>query len=121
MFHGDEASFKARGVFVTMIDSAHDPLEPWTPCKRGDWCYEHVGGHGSLELFDFGYAALHRPGERLRGLSGTPDYVAPEVLSWYEGDGSPEPEPPADAERCIEYDASTLATKVSCFRSVWTS
>ena len=26
------------------------------------------------------------PGERLRGLSGTPDYVAPEVLSWYEGD-----------------------------------
>ena len=41
---------------------------------------------GSLKLIDFGYAALHKPGERLRGLSGTPDYVAPEVLSWYEGD-----------------------------------
>ena len=30
-------------------------------------------GTGSLKLIDFGYSALHQPGERLRGLSGTPD------------------------------------------------
>ena len=64
---------------------------------------EAVDGTGSLKLIDFGYAALHRPGERLRGLSGTPDYVAPEVLSWYEGDGTSENE--AEPAR-IEYDAS---------------
>ena len=65
------------------------------------------GADGSLKIIDFGYAALHHPGERLRGLSGTPDYVAPEVLSWYEGDepaedespgGAPPPEPPPQLE-----------------------
>ena len=69
------------------------------------------GADGSLKIIDFGYAALHHPGERLRGLSGTPDYVAPEVLSWYEGDepaegespgGAPPPEPPPQ----LEYDSS---------------
>ena len=57
---------------------------------------------GSLKLIDFGYAALHKPGERLRGLSGTPDYVAPEVLSWYDGDDEGILPPPSN----VEYNAS---------------
>ena len=45
-------------------------------------------GLGELKIIDFGYAAILEPGAQLRGLSGTPDYAAPEVLSWYdEGDG----------------------------------
>ena len=56
------------------------------------------GAVGSLKLIDFGYAALHKPGERLRGLSGTPDYVAPEVLSWYEGDEDGALQPPTNDE-----------------------
>ena len=34
---------------------------------------ERTDGTGSLKLIDFGYAALHKPGEMLTGLSGTPD------------------------------------------------
>jgi hypothetical protein len=71
------------------------------------------GGAGSsslcLKLIDFGYAALHQPGERLRGLSGTPDYVAPEVLSWYEGEGADDRATAAGGARPperAEYDAS---------------
>ena len=64
-------------------------------------------GVGSLKLIDFGYAALHKPGERLRGLSGTPDYVAPEVLSWYEGDDADAASKAAAYPGGgVEYDAS---------------
>ena len=63
---------------------------------------ESADGALNLKIIDFGYAALHEPGERLRGLSGTPDYVAPEVLSWYEGDEAD----PSQAPEQVEYDAS---------------
>jgi len=43
-------------------------------------------GSNSVKLIDFGYAGLWSAEKPLTGLCGTPDYVAPEVLTWYEED-----------------------------------
>jgi serine/threonine protein kinase len=60
-------------------------------------------GSSEIKLIDFGYAGVWEPQKQLTGLCGTPDYVAPEVLSWYEGDPEGEPDP---NELRLEYDAS---------------
>lgn len=44
-----------------------------------------------MKLIDFGYAGLWRPDKQLTGLCGTPDYVAPEVLTWYDDDDNGTP------------------------------
>ena len=36
-----------------------------------------------IKLIDFGYAGHCKPDMPLRGLCGTPDYAAPEILTWY--------------------------------------
>ncbi|XP_013408928.1 serine/threonine-protein kinase 17A-like, partial [Lingula anatina] len=38
--------------------------------------------HGDVKLCDFGFARLVNYGEDIRDIIGTPDYVAPEVLSY---------------------------------------
>eukprot|EP00964_Phaeocystis_antarctica_P131319 scaffold95213_cov61-Phaeocystis_antarctica.AAC.2 len=44
-----------------------------------------------MKLIDFGYAGLWQPDRELTGLCGTPDYVAPEVLTWYDDDDNGTP------------------------------
>jgi len=44
-----------------------------------------------MKLIDFGYAGLWAADKQLTGLCGTPDYVAPEVLTWYEDDDNGTP------------------------------
>ena len=39
-------------------------------------------GSSSIKLIDFGYAGVWAEDKQLTGLCGTPDYVAPEVLTW---------------------------------------
>jgi len=39
-----------------------------------------------IKLIDFGYAGMWMADRPLTGLCGTPDYVAPEVLTWYDDD-----------------------------------
>ena len=73
-------------AYCHALGVVHRDLKPENVLFEEDEATRADGVVGSLKLIDFGYAALHKPGERLRGLSGTPDYVAPEVLSWYEGD-----------------------------------
>jgi len=48
-------------------------------------------GSNDIKLIDFGYAGIWKPEKPLTGLCGTPDYVAPEVLSWYDDDESGTP------------------------------
>ena len=43
-------------------------------------------GSTQIKLIDFGYAGRWEADKQLTGLCGTPDYVAPEVLSWYDDD-----------------------------------
>jgi len=43
-------------------------------------------GANQIKLIDFGYAGMWSEEKPLTGLCGTPDYVAPEVLTWYEDD-----------------------------------
>jgi len=43
------------------------------------------------KLIDFGYAGMWAADSPLTGLCGTPDYVAPEVLTWYEDDDNGTP------------------------------
>ena len=43
-------------------------------------------GASSIKLIDFGYAGVWSADKPLTGLCGTPDYVAPEVLTWYDDD-----------------------------------
>lgn len=45
--------------------------------------YTEEGGT-SVKVIDFGYAGVWSPEKPLTGLCGTPDYVAPEVLTWYD-------------------------------------
>jgi len=43
-------------------------------------------GSTKVKLIDFGYAGIWKAEQPLTGLCGTPDYVAPEVLTWYDED-----------------------------------
>ena len=47
--------------------------------KPENLLFDGPGPAGRLKVIDFGYTALVPPGAMLSGLSGTPDYVAPEV------------------------------------------
>ena len=40
----------------------------------------------AIKLIDFGYAGVCAPGGKLVGLCGTPDYAAPEILTWYSAE-----------------------------------
>eukprot|EP00966_Prymnesium_polylepis_P086998 2013323-Prymnesium_polylepis.2 len=62
-------------AFCNEIGVVHRDLKPENILlDRGE------DGALHLKLIDFGYAAILSPGERLTGLAGTPDYVAPCLL-----------------------------------------
>jgi serine/threonine protein kinase len=61
------------------------------------------GGSPHLTLIDFGYAALltNTSDGLMTGVAGSPEYAAPEVLSWLEAEADP-----TGALQGIPYDAS---------------
>jgi len=71
-----------------------------------------------LTLIDFGYAALEvsqRGEPSLRGLSGSPEYAAPEVLSWLAGEvPGREHEATAYSSKCDVWSAGVTAHVLLC-------
>ena len=68
-----------------------------------------------LTVIDFGYAALLEaagPGG-LRGLSGSPEYAAPEVLSWLEAEGNEGAGQPYSS-RCDVWSTGVTAHVLVC-------
>ena len=68
-----------------------------------------------LTVIDFGYAALLEasgPGG-LRGLSGSPEYAAPEVLSWLEAEGNDGAGEPYSS-RCDVWSTGVTAHVLMC-------
>ncbi|KOO36092.1 rab3 gtpase-activating protein catalytic subunit [Chrysochromulina tobinii] len=64
------------------------------------------GGSPHLTLIDFGYAALltNTSDGLMTGVAGSPEYAAPEVLSWLEAEADPTASAPElnDEERAVE-------------------
>ena len=52
----------------------------------------------AIKLIDFGYAGHCSASQPLRGLCGTPDYAAPEILTWYSVDKTTKPQGTAYAQ-----------------------
>ena len=65
--------------YLHSLDVVHRDIKP------ENILYNAKGGN-DIKLIDFGYAGIWSSDSELSGLCGTPDYVAPEVLSWYEDD-----------------------------------
>ena len=71
-----------------------------------------------LTVIDFGYAALEvsqRGEPSLRGLSGSPEYAAPEVLSWLAGEvPGRESEATAYSSKCDVWSTGVTAHVLLC-------
>ena len=77
-------------AYCHALGVVHRDLKPENVLFEQDEATRADGVVGSLKLIDFGYAGLWAADKPLTGLCGTPDYVAPEVLTWYDDDnGTP--------------------------------
>lgn len=65
--------------YLHSLDIVHRDVKPENILYIAD-------GSNDVKLIDFGYAGVWSPDKPLTGLCGTPDYVAPEVLTWYDDD-----------------------------------
>lgn len=85
----EEGSFKedvAKGLFakcVAALEHLHSQNIVHRDIKPENILFTAEGSY-DIKLIDFGYAGKWTPEEELDGLCGTPDYVAPEILTWYE-------------------------------------
>ncbi|XP_013388198.1 serine/threonine-protein kinase 17A-like isoform X3 [Lingula anatina] len=90
LFHhiDEEESFKEKEVIHLMrqimegLVFLHDRNVVHLDLKPQNILLTNPHPHGDVKLCDFGFARLVNYGEDIRDIIGTPDYVAPEVLSY---------------------------------------
>jgi len=68
----------------------------------------------SLVVIDFGYAALLDGPDSLTGLAGSPEYAAPEVLSWLEAELNSEVEGQPYSTACDVWSCGVTAHILLC-------
>lgn len=81
-FKEDEAKELFSQILLSM-EYLHNLNIVHRDVKPENILYVAQGGN-EIKLIDFGYAGIWSPEKPLTGLCGTPDYVAPEVLTWYD-------------------------------------
>ena len=90
---------KPENLIISHYPASQHPLpggeEGLAGGRRADREGREADGESSLPpqltLIDFGYAATLAEGESCEGLAGSPEYAAPEVLTWLSRDRRGEP------------------------------
>ena len=80
----------ARQV-VSAIAFLHEKGIVHRDLKPDNLVFDGRAHDAAIKLIDFGYAGHCSEQQPLKGLCGTPDYAAPEILTWYSIDKSKKP------------------------------
>ena len=73
---------------VSAVAFLHEKCIVHRDIKPDNLVFESRAPDSPIKLIDFGYAGHCSSDKPLRGLCGTPDYAAPEILTWYTTDKS---------------------------------
>jgi serine/threonine protein kinase len=77
----DDAALLMRQV-VTAVDYLHAKGIVHRDLKPDNLVFTTKAPDARMKIIDFGYAGFCSASAPLRGLCGTPDYAAPEILTW---------------------------------------
>ena len=77
----EEAALLMRQV-VTAVDYLHAKGIVHRDLKPDNLVFTTKAPDARMKIIDFGYAGFCSASAPLRGLCGTPDYAAPEILTW---------------------------------------
>lgn len=77
---------------VSAVHFLHEKGIVHRDIKPDNLVFASKAADAAIKLIDFGYAGHCTPTQPLRGLCGTPDYAAPEILTWYATDKSKRPQ-----------------------------
>jgi len=86
----EDAALLLRQV-VTAVDYLHAKGVVHRDLKPDNLVFVSKVPDSKIKIIDFGYAGYCSTTQPLRGLCGTPDYAAPEILTWYVSDKSQKP------------------------------
>jgi len=90
-FKEEDAGPLVRQV-VSAVNFLHEKGIVHRDIKPDNLVFDSRHLEARIKLIDFGYAGHCTPSTPLRGLCGTPDYAAPEILTWYAADKSRKPQ-----------------------------